>query len=253
MNGKTIQKTRPRFFAERLIFSAILFASFALVVRLFWYPDAHFYIDGAARRLLILASVILVLGPGLSTLLYRPGKSKLLMDMGILLALEVAAIGIAATAIYADRPAFLVFAIDRFEVISADELDRQLLRYDELYSPEGQGPHLAIARLPEDPAELSELVSSVVLEGAADIDRRPELWHPYSGVHDEVLDKGMPVSLLEPNDLNGHLADWYADNKFRKEDLLFLPLRGAVRDGALIVSRADAMPLAIIDIYPWLE
>ncbi len=139
MNSKTIQKSRLRFFAERLVFSAILFASFALLVRLSWYPGAHFYIDGAARRLLILASVILVLGPALSTLLYRPGKSKLLVDMGILLALEVAAIGIAAK---------------------------------------------------EDPAELSELVTSVVLEGAADIDRRPDLWHPYSSGHDEVLDKG---------------------------------------------------------------
>ena len=252
MTNKTIRKSRLHFLAKRLLLSAALFASFALVVRLSWYPEAHFTIDGAARRLQILASMVLVLGPVLSTLLYRPGKPSLMVDMGVLFALELAVIGVGALPIYADRPAFLVFAVDRFEVIRFAELDRQLLRYDELKLPVGSGPQLAIARLPEDPIEKSDLVSAVVLEGAADIDRRPALWHPYSTGLNDVIARGKPVSLLQPYDLNGYLADWHADSKLPMEDLLFLPLRGSVGDGALIVLRTNAKPLAVIDIYPWL-
>jgi len=253
MDAQTKKKSRLRFFAQRLFVSTILFASLALVVRWFWYPGTHFHIDGAARQLLILAGVILVLGPILSTLVYRPGKPKLRLDLGILLALELAVIGAAAVPIHADRPAFLVFAVDRFEVIAAAELDRQMLRYDELISPDGNSPYLAIARFPEDPKERSDLVVGVMLEGAADIDRRPDFWHPYSSGYNEVIDRGQPLSLLESNDVNGRLAHWIAKSELSEEDLLFLPVRGSVRDAALLISRTDARPLAIIDIYPWRE
>lgn len=253
MNTKTKQKSRLEFFVLRAMLSAVIFGVLVAMTRMVWYPDGHFYIHGADRRLLILAGVVFVVGTVLSTAFYRPGKPRLLADLGILFVVELLALAIGANTIYAERPAAVVFAIDRFEVMSASDLDRQLLRYDELYAYQGNGPQFVIARLPDDPVARSNLAMSVVLEGAADIDRRPDLWHPYSGGQDAVATSSKPLSLLEPVDVDGHVAKWLEASGLQQSAVGFLPIRGSVRDAALLVSTVDARPLKIIDVDPWLE
>ena len=253
MIAKTKQKSRLEFFMLRVLLSAAIFGVLVAVTCQLWYPGGHLQIHGADRRLLILAGVVFVIGAVLSTAFYRPGKPRLLADLGILFGVEMLALAIGANKIYAERPAAVVFAIDRFEVMSAQDLDRNLLRYDELYAYNGSEPLLVIARLPADPVERSNLAMSVVLEGAADIDRRPDLWHPFESGQEEVVASSRSVALLEAADTDGLLAQWLASSGQPENEVAFLPIRGSVRDAVLLISRADARPLGIVDVDPWLE
>lgn len=68
---------RDAILALRLALSAVLLALFLGLVRLAWYPGLYFQLGGVGRQILILTAVILVIGPGLSTLVYKPGKRGL--------------------------------------------------------------------------------------------------------------------------------------------------------------------------------
>ena len=249
MRKLPLPETRREFFVLRSGLSAVMLALFIGLVRLIWYPGLHFHLAGMPRLILILAAVVLIIGPGLSTLVYRPEKRQLLVDLGTILVVELVAIGLAASVLYERRPYYAVFAVDRFEIIATNEVSGDQFQYEELRRKPGHAPRLIFATYPEDRAKLME---DILLHGAADIDIQPLYWHPYATGIRDIFSRTKPLADLAANDADMRkILRWTARHSGNVDDYVFLPVQGRANDGAMVLHRRIGYPIGMLGIDPW--
>ena len=245
--------TRLRLFQIRLAGSAAVLIVVFAVIRLLWYPGAYFSIFGIGRLLLVLAVVSLIVGPALSAFIYKPGKKNLAMDLSLLAVVEIAAIVLAVSLIHARQPYYTVFAVDRFEAVSRQEIDASKISHAALRTRPGHEPRLVFAELPQDPEAFSKLIDETVFAGKRDIDRRPEFWKPYAAGVPVVKAAAKPLENL----LNGderraaRVLRWLAQQRGGRQDYLYLPLRGKTGDAVIILHADIGYPVAILNVDPW--
>ncbi len=245
--------TRLQLFKLRLMPSATLLLLVFGVVRLLWYPGEYFAIFGVDKQFWLLILVSLVLGPALSTLVFRPGKKGLAFDLKALAVLELAIVIVATSLLYARQPYYLVFAVDRFEAVSRLEVDTQQIAYPSIYTRPGHEPRLVYAELPQDPEVFDRLMDETVFEGKKDIDRRPEFWKPYTAGIPTLKAAGKPLAELLNGDpaTAGTVSDWLSEQQKGAQYYLFLPLRGKVADIAVVIDVSTGFPVDTLAVDPW--
>ena len=111
--------SRAQAFCLHLTLSLLVFSALVFAMLRHWFPGGLFALDGGWEGLKLVAMVDLVLGPALTLLLYRPGKPKLALDMGLIAAFQIAALGYGFAATYQQRTVAIVFADGRFNTVSA--------------------------------------------------------------------------------------------------------------------------------------
>lgn len=120
-------------FAIHLSLSLLVFSTLVAMMLLYWFPGELFFIDGGWQGLKLVAMVDLVLGPALTLILYKPGKPKLVMDMSVVAAVQIAALGYGFYTTYHQRTVAIVYAEKGFNTLSASDnrqADEQLLSLD---------------------------------------------------------------------------------------------------------------------------
>lgn len=250
MSVLELPETRLKFFLPRLAVSVLLIAAFWAFIRFYWYPGHYYALSGTPRLMLIVAAFVVLAGPVLTTMFYRRNKKGMWGDIAVLAVVELIALGIAFYAFYDRRPAFLVFAVDRFEIVAPVDVDTDLIEYAEFAS--GGIETLVAARLPDDPAVAEPIVDDILFSGGVDIDRRPSLWEPYEFSAREAAERARPLADLESIDSDGHLQDWLAGQDDPAFKFGFLPIRGAKADATLIINE-QGYPVTILPIDPWLN
>ncbi len=157
--------------------------------------------------------------------------------------------------IHQQRPAFVVFGVDRFTSIPAAEVDFDQLQYPELKRVAGIGPMLAETKPPEDPKRRRELLFGVLMEGQKDLEFRPELYEPYRPdphqLHSHSIDLSKIAALSA--DAKQAIDAFVANQGGRLEDYLYLPLKGKNTDIVMVLSPEDGLPVGSISVSPWLE
>ncbi len=247
--------TKLRAFTIHLTASAVVFLAFLSVMLLVWYPGPYFEVDGGWTVLKILISVDLVLGPLLTLILFRPGKWGLKFDMTCIVVMQLGALLYGGMVIYQQRPAFIVFVVDRFTTIPTSEIDPAQLKYPELQHPAGTRPFLAQANFPEDPKARQELMFAVLGGHAKDIEFHPELYAPYRPDLQHLRTRGIDIQQIMARGAEAKQAieRFVSRQGGRPEDYLYLPLKGKNKDIVLALSPRDGMPVGFISISPWLD
>lgn len=237
----------------RLAFSASLLLLAFVAIRFLWYPGAYYGISGVSKQVGMLVVVVFVVGPVLSTIVFRPGKKGLKMDLWILGAVEVAAITAALTIMYLRQPYFTVFAIDRFEAVPRHEVVDFNLARQKFGSRPGHEPRLIFARLPADTERMQALIDETVLMGMPDIDRRPEFWAPYPSGVAFIKEAAQPLEKLIATAGEGAktVSTWLESSERPADAFRFLPLRGRKGDAAVIIDSAIGYPVATLAVDPW--
>jgi hypothetical protein len=245
--------TRFRVFQLRLLASGALLLLVFGVVRLLWYPGAYFAISGAFTQYLVLAAVVIVVGPVLSAFVYKPGKKGLSFDLWVLAGVELLAVMAAGYLLFQRQPHFAVFAVDRFEAVSRAEVDTGKLQTTLDSTRPGHAPRLVYAKLPDDPEVHSRLIDETVFYGMADIDRRPEFWEPYTNGIRVIRKAARPLDdLLQGDDVQRRtVAGWLAATESVAADYIYLPLRGRAGDATIILHADTGFPVATLAIDPW--
>ena len=246
--------TRFRAFAIHLTASAMIFLVFLGIMFFVWYPAPYFEIDGGWKVLRILAGVDVVLGPLLTLIVFKPGKPSLKFDMSCIVLLQLGALLYGGTIIYQQRPAFVVFGVDRFTSIPAADVDFDQLKYPELKRVAGIGPLLAQTRPPDDPKRRQELLFGVLLEGQKDLEFRAELYEPYRPDLAHLRSRSIDLAKIAALDeaAKAAIEGFAIQHGGRLEDYLYLPLKGKNKDIVMALSTQDGMPAGWIPISPWL-
>ena len=119
------------FLIHLTISTAIIGVVFALIF-FFWYPPPYFEANGAWSVISVLVMVDLVMGPVLTLVLFKKGKPGLILDLCIIAAVQLTALIYGINVVYGERPYYLVFAVDRFEVVGKIEIDADKIKYPDL-------------------------------------------------------------------------------------------------------------------------
>jgi hypothetical protein len=199
--------------------------------------------------------VDIALGPLVTLIVFNKKKPELKRDLAIVGLIQLAALLYGLHAVYLARPAFVVFALDRFDLVLANDLDEKKLSaapVPEYRNEPKWGPKTVTARLPDLAKERTELMFGSV-SGGDDLQHLPKYYRPYaeSAVTAAKLSKPLD-KLAEFNKENKAALDALtAKYRQQKIEVGFLPLRGKAKDMAVIVKRGNGEIAEIADLRPW--
>jgi hypothetical protein len=224
-------------------------------VFLLWYPGLVAPASGVRNIFLILLLVDVVLGPVITLIVFNPKKKELQRDLLIVVLIQLAALFYGLHAVFNARPVFMVFNVDRFDIVYATEItDVNLAKAtrEDYRSFPLFGYRLVAAQSPKDSKQRIEMLDSS-LAGGADLPQLPQYYLPYQDMKAEVQKRMRPLDELRSFNKDQLPAIDALINKYalEKNDVGFLPLKAKVSDLTVIVSRNTGEVLGLEDLKPW--
>jgi hypothetical protein len=240
--------------AIHLLLSVLLVSSSLLIVITFWYPDIYRQIPEFRHIIKLLFFVDITLGPLLTFVVFKPNKKGLKFDLTVIAIMQIGALIYGISTLFNARPVFMVFNIDRFTAVSANEIpEKSLASASEAYKMLSlTGPILVAARLPENPQEREKILFSVISDNV-DLAQIPEHYLPYSEVANEVKNKIKSLALLSNKSTENQSIINKALNRLNLsiERVGYLPVVIKSQDFIALVDRENAMVLEYLAIDGW--
>lgn len=163
-----------------------------------WYPFPYREISGGRELFLLIVSIDLVVGPLLTFAVFdlRKGWPVMRRDLGVIAALQLAALAYGLHSVWLARPVYLVHEVDRFRVVTAADIDPADLdkAAEGWRSLPHWGPQLIGTRLPK-PTD-NTLQSVEMAMAGKDVSLRPDWWQAFGQSQAQVLAKAKPVAYL---------------------------------------------------------
>jgi hypothetical protein len=221
---------RPRAKAAgvHLLISVAVASLAAVLVFFLWYPGEFRYMAGGRDLFLLVSIVDVVIGPVLTFAVFNRAKGRrhLARDLTVIGALQLAALAYGLHTVYIARPVAMVFEVERFRLVTAnDVLVEELPKAPaELRELSITGPKVIGARRPESGAERNDAM--FMGAGGVDVGQRPLFWQLYAQTQARALERSKPVAALlkqypdRANDTKQRLAAMTADQASAR----FLPV-----------------------------
>lgn len=243
-------KYRLRAFFLHAFISLLLAGAAVSLIFIVWYPAPLHSAVGVSSIVLLLLGVDITLGPFLTLVLARQGKKGLMFDLIIVALLQLSAFVYGLFVVAENRPIWLVFNNDRFDLVRAQELYNPYReKAPEIYRQLSlSGPRWVAARAPEDSESRNTLILEALVTGV-DLPQRPDLYFPYSNAADQVLEKAQSLARLyeynQPEQVNYILALW------PKADA-FLPMMAPAKPMTVLINKKFSQIVAVVELNPWL-
>jgi len=170
----------------------------ASVVMIAWYPYPFWEFGKSGKFALSLVLAAGFAGPALTWVVYKEGKWGLRFDLWVIAIVQLAAMTWGTFSLYQNRPFWMVYTVDRFEVLSIRDIDLGWVTDPKFLDKPFVGPLLLYANMPADHQDYQKLLKEIMFEGKADIQFRPEFWSLYNERKEAALQKSRP--LLELRD-----------------------------------------------------
>jgi len=227
---------------------AIAVVAFMLTV---WYPWPLFEAAGGSGLILILVGVDVTLGPLITLIIFKAGKKGLRFDLTVIALVQLAALAYGIYTFYLARPVYLIFTLDRFELVTAKDLDPKDLatvtRKEFQHPPLGR-PQYAAAVFPNDPALKAKIMETSIW--GKDLQMYPQYYVPYSEQALAAVQRAQSLSAISKRDPEAIKS--YLSASGRSEDSVkFLPLRTPSKDGIVLLDAESGKPMQILLINPW--
>lgn len=246
-------ETRFQAFAIHLLISSVIFVSFLCLMFFLWYPPPYFELEGGWIILKILIGVDVILGPLLTLVIFKKGKPGLSLDLSLIAAMQLIALSYGGNIIYQERPVFIVFAIDRFTVVSAHDIDMDLLIGTDLTRKNHRGPIPVFAKWPDTLEERNKLTLGV-LHGEADLEFRAEYYEHFIPNLKKALLRSKDASQYTFTEANKHAINKFLfDHGIKEIDFALFPVVGKNKDMLLAINKQNGKIIDAIDINPWLN
>jgi len=236
-----------------LALSVVIAATVLAALLFVWYPQPYFRLAGGAGLMMILIGVDVVLGPAMTLVVFNPAKKSLRFDLAVIAALQVAALVYGISIIAQARPAYVVYAGDRFTVVGANMIDPESLAsarppYDALPV---DGPRIVGAKMPTVAAE-REKVMTLLLSGF-DLPTLPRYYVPYEAIVADLKAKAQPLDALVKRkpQTQAPLDAAIAKLGVPRASLAYVPVVGRMEVGSALVDTTSGKVLVVVPVDPF--
>jgi hypothetical protein len=247
---------RWKAFAIHLGVSALVGTVVVATMLGLWYPGPFFTAMGGNDLVMILLGVDVVLGPLVTLIVFNPAKRPALMrlDFAIIGLLQAGALAYGVSVVAEARPAYMVFTVDRFDLVAANDIkEEELARaHDPRFRsvPWGRPPTIAV-RSPTDPKEQMRVIQSAL--AGADLQTFPQYYVDYEALAGQALKVSKPYALLRRRHPQAHalLDKRLAELGRREEEVRFLPLKARKTDYCVLLDAKNGAVLGFLELNPW--
>ena len=237
-----------------LSISVVLACGIAALLYFLWFPPPYFIAAGASGLIIVLMGVDIGLGPLLTLLVVNPNKPRKLLklDLSIIGVVQMIAFAYGIHVIAAARPVFVVAAVDRLVLVSADALtDADLAQGSQpaFRTRSWTGPVLVGAVPPKGDGVMK--IAEQALSNGKDIDRLPKFYLPYDMVIDKVMHHAKTPSQLKNATSHQRMQLEKLQAEAGGRILMALPLQRGDHDYTAVISPKTRRPILILAIDPW--
>lgn len=237
--------------AIHLTISFALATTVTAILYFVWFPAPYFAAAGASRLILILVAADLCIGPLLTLLVVSPTKSRKLLkvDLAVIGVLQTIALAYGVHVIAAARPVFVVGAVDRLVLVSAEEVEDADLAQGsqpEFRKRSWFGPVLVGVERPTGIESIR--MANQAMRSGKDLELLPRFYVPYDQVSGKLMHRAKPLSLFK------HASSQQIKSlqaRFRGEMPVGLPLQRGDQDYTVLMSPTTQRPILITSIDPW--
>ena len=230
-----------------VFFSLLVAAVAAWVVFRVWFVHPFDELSGGRELFLLVVAVDVVCGPLLTFVLFNPQKPRreLWLDLGLVVLVQLAALGYGLVTVWQARPLYLVHEVDRFRVISGPDVEAKSLgELPANIRPQfWVGPQLVGIRPPKNADEHNKVLFESA-SGGRDYAERPEFYIPYNAAAAEKAGlRAKPLVLFlqkQPDQLKA-AQKLALDKGSDMAQWLYLP----------VVARQDWV--AVLDKQGWIQ
>jgi hypothetical protein len=238
-----------------LAISAIVGLTVLAAMILVWYPPPYFQASGGNDLVLLMVGIDVTLGPLLTFAIFNPrkGLGKLRFDLAVIGFCQVAALAYGVHVMFTARPAYLVFAVDRFDLVMNNLLfDRELAKAPPPWNrrPVARPPTIG-ARIPDDPKLRNESLFDAL--GGIDLPQQARFYVPYAEVAKAAAERSRPIAELRQLDpaARERIDDAVGDSGRDEASLGFVGAAAPNRDFAVLVDRATGEIVDMVMAKPW--
>ena len=240
--------TRKQAFLTHLAVSVGIFVIISYLIIFHWFPEFYFYLDGGIRAITTIFFVDIVLGPGLTLLVFKPGKKELKFDMAVILLLQVSALFWGVSSVYTERSGATIFYYGKFSCVAHD--DTSSMNMDLITEGPGGRQRLSFLQRPDTIDEFLSFTKEPYQHQSAEIYYYPEKITPLDeSVAKRLQNYQLNLSkLAEENEVAAKTVETYLGrNENEIEHINLIPL--SCRYGSAIAVY-DMRKLKITD---WLK
>ena len=240
---------RLKFFLSHLLLSFLVALSVVGVVFFIWYPSSLATAVGVTHIFLMLLVIDVILGPLLGLLVYKEGKKTLKFDLGVIILIQIAALCYGVYSIEQGRPAWLVYNVDRFELVRKNELvDTNIQQAQQQFQqPSWFKPQYVATEFAKDTQQRNDEMFAEVFSGIS-IAQRPERYVELTQAKTQIQQRVLPLNELEQYNSKAEVEKTLA--KYPKADA-WLPLKANAVDMVVLVNKESASIIKIVDLRPW--
>lgn len=247
------QISRKQAFLTHLSFSLSIFFLLAYLIVFDWYPSYYLELDGGDRGLATIFFVDVVLGPGLTLLVFKQGKKGLKFDMTMILLFQAIALSWGIKSVYLSRPALTVFYDGRFACLTHDDISQKDM--NRLSGLSKDRPLLAILKKPDTLLTYSQFVNDAYLADSSEI--------YYYGDKFEIID-GKNLKRIDHYELDVEegierakqrqalsLKNWqtYAKQHPNQKGVKYFPLKCRYKVGMAVFDLSTGKIVDTVDVY----
>ena len=240
---------RLKFLLSHLFISCLIALFVIGLVFFIWYPSPLATAVGVTHIFLMLLVIDVILGPLLGLLVYKEGKKTLKFDLSVIILIQIAALCYGVFSIEQGRPAWLVYNVDRFELVRKNELvDTNIQQAQpQFQKPSWFKPQYVAAEFAKDIQQRNDEMFAEVLGGIS-IAQRPERYVELTQAKNQIQQRALPLIALEQYNSKTEVKKTLA--KYPKANA-WLPLKANAVDMVVLVNKESASIIKIVDLRPW--
>lgn len=236
-----------QFFIKHISVSLLILVFCFSLIYYVWYPNALLTATGALKIILIILAIDLIIGPILGFLVYKPAKKTLKFDLSIIFALQIIALSYGIYTIGQGRPAYIVYNVDRFEVIRYNE--RIIEDTDHPYTQLSfwQQPQFFAVDFAKNPTQRNNDMFAEVFYGIS-LAQRPERYVPLQKLKKQIQQRSQPLDRLYS--FNQQQQVKQVLKQYPQADA-WVPLKANHQDMVVLLQKEQAQVIKIVDLRPW--
>ncbi len=237
-----------KFFLGHLFISLLIALLVVGLVFFIWYPSPLATAVGVTQIFLMMLVIDVIVGPILGLLVYKEGKKSLKFDLTVIILLQLSALFYGIYSIEQGRPVWIVFNVDRFELVRKNEIVDQNINQakPQFQQPSWLKPQFVATEFSKNIEQRNDDMFAEVLDGIS-LAQRPERYVDFIQAKEQIQQRVQKLDLLQQynkkTDVEKILAKY-------PQATAFLPLKASVVDMTVLVDQ-NSNVIKIVDLRPW--